>query len=144
MKMVNLIASFLVLLISGYFYYLTTSFPSINAQVTGPAFIPRFYIYGLICLSIILILQSLKIKNEKVSGNTKMVLLSMILIVVYVFIIAKLGFYVSTLLFLTLILWITKVRRLLTLVTVPIGTLLFLFLFFQKLLKVSLPTGIFF
>lgn len=73
-----------------------------------------------------------------------MVLLSMILIVVYVFIIAKLGFYVSTLLFLTLILWITKVRRLLTLVTVPIGTLLFLFLFFQKLLKVSLPTGIFF
>ena len=144
MKRINFIAGFLVIAVSGYFYYLSNSFPSIKAQLTGPAFMPRFYIYVLVDLSIILILNSLRLENNKISGNIKMVFISMGLVFLYAVLIPNLGFYVSTLFFLTTLLWVSKVRKPITLITIPIGTLLFLFLFFQTLLKVPLPTGIFF
>mgnify|MGYP001398708189 CR=1 FL=1 len=146
MKRANLIASVLVMAVAAYFYYLTFSFPTVSAQETGPAFVPRIYCGALMLLGLILFIQGLlhKEKEDGQQGKMGMVFAVMGVMLLYLFLIALAGFYASTVLMVLALLWIFKVRSPVLLICIPAGTALFVFLFFEELLAVPMPSGLFF
>lgn len=143
MKIPNYIGGILTIILAGFFYSRTFNFPNLQAQDIGAAFMPRVYCILLILLGGILIVQGFLDKSENSgSENTmKYAMLSMVFILVYIILVPILGFYISTLLLVLGMLLFSKVRSKVILVTIPIGTILFIFVFFQQLLKVSVPLG---
>jgi len=74
----------------------------------------------------------------------KLPFIVLILSILYVFLISFLGFFVSTIIFLVTILLLLKVKKVTEYLYAVIGTNIFLYLLFVKLLNVSLPEGLFF
>ncbi|NEU30129.1 tripartite tricarboxylate transporter TctB family protein [bacterium LRH843] len=149
MKNEKIITSIIIFVFATLFLVLTFSFPENRAKDIGPGLLPQFYSVALYLLCIALFIQGLK--DMKKAGqaspsesNMLLVFLSMIVSVIYVALIPYLGFYLITLIAMILLLKITRVKSLLTLTLVPIGTTVFILVFFEKLLKVPVPTGMFF
>ncbi|WP_164671166.1 tripartite tricarboxylate transporter TctB family protein [Virgibacillus doumboii] len=141
MKPQNILISILTIIFGGITYYYTLSFPDVPGSITGPAFMPRIYAVLLIALGIILFCKSVFISNEEPNPNSKKVLLFILLFIIYAVLIPILGFYLSSILFLVMLLWMNHVKKVIYLVSVPAGVAFFLFVFFQQLLNVPLPTG---
>ncbi|NEU30191.1 tripartite tricarboxylate transporter TctB family protein [bacterium LRH843] len=141
MKKVNMYSGLVVILIAAIFYSMTLSFPVQAVEETGPAFIPRIYSGILIFLGILLVIQSLREKNELERVNMMTISLVIGLVFVYVFFIQFIGFYIATFLFLVTFLWFMKVRKMAVLLGVPISVMLVVFIFFQKILVVPIPLG---
>ena len=66
-----------------------------------------------------------------------------IILIIYVAGIATLGFYPSTLLFVTAILWILNYRRPGAVIGIVVSFLILIYLLFEKTLNINLPEGIF-
>src|SRR5699024_6487567 len=133
------------------FFVLSMDFPTVAVTTdVGPAFMPRMYTVFLALLSIVLLIQGIKekIKKEKYSitnyENIGLVLIIMALTVVYVFLIPYLGFYLVSLIFIITFLFISRVKKLWTILFVSIFTNVFVFVFFEKLLAVPIPVGMLF
>ncbi|WP_180994370.1 tripartite tricarboxylate transporter TctB family protein [Bacillus sp. Marseille-P3661] len=149
MKNEKIIWSIIVIVIACLFFSLTFSFPkNLTPTDVGPGFMPRLYAIILVLFSMILIFQGLKEKkqteDQPESGNIKLAFLTMFLTIVFVALIPVIGFYVITPIIMIIFLKMTRVKNLLTILLVPAGTTLFIFIFFHKMLKVPVPTGIFF
>ncbi|UOQ44284.1 tripartite tricarboxylate transporter TctB family protein [Halobacillus salinarum] len=142
MKKENTIISIITILLGGFFYYCTLDFPGPTGTETGPAFMPRIYSIILMALGTILLVKSLFFKNENPKPKVKIIFLYVGLFLVYVISLPYIGFYVSTVAFLIFILWIGKVNRKVYFISVPLGAVLFIYVFFQQLLNVPLPPGI--
>lgn len=141
----NLIIGIVVIGIGLFFIANTLSFPNITLEPMGPAFMPRMYGAILIFLGLILAITTLKEKkkeeNENEEKNMKYVLLSMLIVLTYVLLIPYFGFYIATLAFSVVFLIFSKVYNKIVLVSVPIGTVLLIYVFFDKILKVAIPLG---
>jgi type III secretory pathway component EscU len=61
----------------------------------------------------------------------------------YIFLIDKLGFILSTALFTSIMMYILGIKNKKTLIFTPVFLLIFLYLMFQKWLMIPFPTGIF-
>jgi len=151
LKNEKVIGSVIFLIISGLFFVLSMDFPTVAVTTdVGPAFMPRMYTVFLALLSIVLLIQGIKekIKKEKYSitnyENIGLVLIIMALTVVYVFLIPYLGFYLVSLIFIITFLFISRVKKLWTILFVSIFTNVFVFVFFEKLLAVPIPVGMLF
>lgn len=151
MKNEKIIGSLIFFVFAGLFYVLTLDFPVIGQpEDVGPAFMPRLYAGFLGTLSLILLFQGVKERLKKKSDSEPLyqnviVVASIILLtLIYVFLIPYLGFYLISIIFMVLFLKITKYKNIWTIIFVPIGTNLFIFIFFQQLLKVPVPAGILF
>jgi putative tricarboxylic transport membrane protein len=142
-KIPNIVISIILIIVAGVFYSLTFQFPKMAMQDTGPAFMPRIYCGILIILGIILFIQGIKTKttNNTAESTMKFALTSMGFILVYLVIIPVIGFYLSTVIIVFGLLLFSKVRNKIVLVSVSLGTALFVYVFFGKLLKVSIPLG---
>lgn len=143
-KIQNIVSSILAILFGAITYYYTMGFPDVPGSITGPAFMPRIYAVSLIGLGLILLCKSLFFSNEESNPSAKKVLLFVLLFIVYVVLIPILGFYLSSIIFLVVLLLMNSVKKVVYLVSVPTGVVLFLFVFFQQLLNVPLPTGFLF
>lgn len=143
MKRAELIISIIGLLVAGSFYYFTFDFPKLKMQETGPAFMPRIYCGLLLFLSMVLLVQTIikKGKEEGKENTLPYAIASMGFILVYIVLIPFIGFYISTLLVVFGLLFFQKVRNKWALIAVPLCTAFFVFIFFEKLLKVSIPLG---
>lgn len=143
MRIPNLVSGILTISLAGFFYSKTFNFPQLQTQELGAEFMPRVYCTLLIILGGILIIQGLRDKSEKNQKENTMgyAVMTMLIVLVYLVIIPLLGFYISTVLVVFGLLVFSKVRNKIILFTIPIGTILFIFIFFQKLLKVSIPLG---
>lgn len=142
-KFGNLIASVIVISFAGFFYYQANQLPSTSINEFGPALMPKIYSVILLLLGIILLVQSLKIKGE-MEKTGKSVLITMVVLVLSVFLIPILGFYLVAWLFLLLFFWITKQRTRKILIAIPLSTIILIYLFFERLLSVPIPKGMFF
>lgn len=141
----NLSIGIVVIGIGIFFITNTLEFPELTLEPMGPAFMPRLYSILLIFLGLILAIKALREKknqeNTSVENNMKYVLLSMLIVLIYVLLIPYLGFYVSTLVFCFVFLVFSKVNNKIVLVSVPIGTISLIYIFFDKILKVAIPLG---
>lgn len=143
------ISGLLSILVGSFFYYLTLDFPSIETDVLGAAFLPKLYSILLIIFGVILITKKLVKSNtnpENQEGEFKGFygLSSMVIVLIYVLLLPYIGFYIATILVMLTLLYFLKVRKILVLLSVSVGVTLFVFILFEKLLKVPLPTGVLF
>lgn len=143
MKKPNFISAVLIILFAGFFYAQTFEFPQLDNQLIGAEFMPRFYCILLIILAGILLFQSFRDKAEDVEeeNTMKYSMGAMGFVILYVIIIPFIGFYISTVLMVLGLLLFSKVKNKIVLIAIPIGTSVFIYVFFQILLKVSIPVG---
>ncbi|NBI07103.1 tripartite tricarboxylate transporter TctB family protein [Senegalia massiliensis] len=147
MKKGNIVSGIIIIITSLFFYFNTSSFKKLDNQVIGADFMPKLYAILLIALGIILIIQNYKKeenKEENKESYYKYSLITMVLLLIYIIIIPILGFYSSTILLVLSLLLFSKTQNKIILITIPIATSLFIFLFFDILLNVAMPTGLIF
>lgn len=143
MKVPHIASGIVSIFIGGFFYFLTMDFPELNNTETGPAFLPRIYCGLLVVFGLILFIQGILDKNKEVKKEKTFLfaLLSMGIVCLYIVVMPYVGFYISTALTLVALLLFSKIRSILTLVSVPVGALLFVYVVFELLLKVQIPSG---
>lgn len=145
----NIVIGLLTVCVSLVFYIYTFSFPEIDQGFTGPGTIPTFYCILAFILGVILMIkgwfEKRKSNQEKVveQKHLKLVLLFMGIFALYIFGFIYLGFYLSTILFLVVCLLITKIKKPILLISIPLGTVIFIYIVFERILRIVLPTGIF-
>lgn len=147
MKTANLVSSMIAILIAAFFFIMTFQFKEINVQDTGPAFLPRLYAGILVILAILLFINSYKSKtpkNEDTSTNFKLVFITMVLMIGLISLIPIIGFYIATPIAVFIFLKIFKQKNLFLLIGLPIGIVVCVYLLFQRILLVPLPSGIIF
>lgn len=141
--MLEKIFSIILCLVSIIIIYSANKFDMsyIGDSGLGPDFFPKIIAIILIILSALLFFSKDKIKQQ--NHNIKYTLIIIIAFAIYVFVIGKLGYLVSTILFSFIVISILKknsiILKIVYSLIFPIG----LYLLFTYVFKVSLPTGIF-
>ncbi|WP_223634619.1 tripartite tricarboxylate transporter TctB family protein [Planococcus sp. 4-30] len=143
MKKPNYISGLIIIIIAGFFYSQTFDFPQLDSQLIGADFMPRVYCIMLILLGCILLIQTYRDKEEadEQENTMKYSIGAMFFVILYVIVIPYIGFYISTFLLVLGLLLFSKVKNKILLIAIPVGTSLFIYVFFQILLKVSIPMG---
>lgn len=143
MKVPHIVSGIISICLGSLFYYFTLDFPELKTTDTGAAFLPRIYSGLLILFGVILLIQGLRDRTETAKGvqTVKFALITMVIVLAYILIIPYIGFYIATVLTIFGLLFFSRVRKAITLICVPIGAVLFIFLVFEKLLKVTIPMG---
>lgn len=143
MRIQNMIFGIIIIVLGGFFYALTFDFPKLSADAPGPAFMPRVYCGLLIIFGLIVFIRGIldKRKEEEQEKTFRYAIASMGIVLLYIIVMPFIGFNISTFFLVLFLLLFSKVRSKLILISIPIGTVLFIFIVFVKLLKVSIPTG---
>ncbi|MEK6600892.1 MAG: tripartite tricarboxylate transporter TctB family protein [Candidatus Binatota bacterium] len=142
-----------LLAFSGWLYANLDKIPANPLVPIGPAFYPRFLLLLTLLLSLALVVQDVlaHLKQEKKEKgafinwlNYQSTLLSFAVFGAYVLLIPKLGYLLSTILFVTALQWLLGKplwRRLPGSLSIGIGTSLMTYVIFEKYLHVFLPRG---
>ena len=143
--MLDKIFSIILCLISAVVYYSASQFDMsyIGDTGLGPDFFPKVVSVILIVLSILIFISNGKDKKTEKNPNIKYTLITIGIFAVYIVLIGKIGYLVSTILFSFAIVSLLKkdsiVLKVVYSIIFPVG----LYLLFTYAFKVSLPTGIF-
>ena len=131
----------LIIAFSLLLWAVTFSFPG---EEVGPAVIPRLWIFWAILLSVALLVLCLLGTADKdpKSGRLGFFLLGVIIIIVYYFAIDFLGYFISSFIFLAVVMYMLSYRKFITIFLVCSGWVLFSYLVFYKLLYIQLPLGL--
>ena len=142
-----------LLVFGGGLYTNLDKIPANPLVPIGPAFYPRFLLLLTLLLSLALVVQDVlaHLKQEKKGKgafinwlNHQSTLLSFAVFGAYVLLIPKLGYLLSTILFVTALQWLLGKplwRRLPGSLSIGIGTSLITYVIFEKYLHVFLPRG---
>ena len=128
------------------FYLISFTFPG-RSVFTGnmpPAYtIPRVWVYALIPTVILTLIPIIRGKNDPDPkwGNLKMIGIVLTLLVVSVGLFNYIGYYISSAIFIVVLMWLLGSRSKVELITIPIGWVLFTYFVFAQLLNVRLPVG---
>lgn len=144
MKRADRIVGFILILLAGFAYYRSYSFPSLEVTETGPALFPRIISIGIIFLSILLITKSFISKTEEsiTTNSYKSVILTIAIMVFYLFGFFYIGFFVTSVISLTLIMLVMGIRNKWTIILVTIISTLVIYSIFYYIFNVPLPEGI--
>ncbi|MUV37057.1 hypothetical protein JNUCC1_00863 [Lentibacillus sp. JNUCC-1] len=143
MKLSNYISGIITIVIGVFFYTLTFSFKKLGNQLIGAEFMPRVYCGLLIVLGFILLVQTYRDKSKKdeKKNTMKYALGTMVIVLLYIIVIPLVGFYLATVFTILGLLLFSKVKNKIIIFLLPIGTVAFVYVAFDKLLKVSIPIG---
>lgn len=142
-----------LLAFSGWLYSSLGQIPANPLVPIGPAFYPRFLLLLIVLLSLVLVIQNLLPRQEKKRekaplglwlGTYRPTLLTFAVFFLYVLLLPKLGYLLSTLLFVTVLHWLlggTLWRRLPGSLFLGIATALVTYAIFELYLRVFLPPG---
>ncbi len=142
--------SIIAIAFSSLFLAITFTFPENPVADVGPAFLPRTYSVGLYVLAVALFFQGVReVKSKKSEAMSSkesgyLIFFTIIVTILYVFLIPYVGFYLLTPIVVIVLLALTRVKNIWTLTLLPLGTTLFIFIFFEKLLRVPVPSGLLF
>jgi putative tricarboxylic transport membrane protein len=149
----------LVLIISAIF----ASFHLTNIPFRAAIF-PQVMLWGILILSSLLVLKSLKFakirrsdrrreiakpvdeKGKETASEEKdsvLIAASLITVGLYIFLLPILGFFLATILFIFAILFVLKMRRYVLMTFLAIVTSGLVFVIFKTVMYISLPSGIF-
>ena len=117
---------------------------------TKDAVYPRFVNVWIAICGILLILKSWKSTEKIILYESKdekgiiRVVATVLIFLIYIFMIDFLGFFISSFIFIIILMLSFGVRQWIKLISVPIIILLFLYFLIKKILFFPLPEGIFF
>ena len=148
MKKVNIFASIVIVIFTGFYAYLTSQLPARNLPNTlGSAFMPWLLATLLFTLSVGLLITT-AIRGTRENSNPNISLkegFSVIFLTVFVYVYVKaiqvFGFITITPFFLAALMWISGSRKWKEIVLLSIASTFGIYLFFQKIFKVILPHG---
>ncbi|MBM4323021.1 MAG: tripartite tricarboxylate transporter TctB family protein [Deltaproteobacteria bacterium] len=125
--------------------FLAITFRFSGEEEAGPAAIPRLWIFLILVLSSIILGQILRGKDEVVPRikRTGLLALVMVTLISYFLAISYIGYFLSTFLFIVLLLNMLSYRKKLLIYFIAGGWILFSYLVFYKLLYIQLPLGFF-
>ena len=134
-------------IVSIFIFYSATQFNMtfIGNSGLGPDFFPKAIAIVLFILSGILFTESIKNKNKKniYNPNMKYTFMVIFAFVVYIFLIDRIGYLVSTIIFAIVVITILKSKSKILNIVFAIIFPAALYLLFTYAFKVSLPTGLF-
>jgi hypothetical protein len=124
------------------FLAITFDFPSEEA---GPSAVPRLWIFWtcVLCGGILWQVFSGKAKPDPESGRLSFLLLVTVLLLGYYFAIQTAGYFISSFVFLALLMHILAFKKKLIIYAVATGWVIFSYVVFYRLLYIQLPLGYF-
>ena len=144
----NLVTGILMGLLSAYLLYVMPKqvrVPAYDSGAPSPRIIPGVCLVVILFCSVILIIQSLVFKKEKIVEfdwqKEKPAILLILLLCVYVFLIIKLGFIIASAVIFTIVLIYSGERKpfiYIFTIALAVG----IYFLFSKVFHVSLPNGI--
>ncbi len=122
------------------FYAVTYDFP---VEEVGPALIPRIWIVTLVilCGGLLFFAFTGNTDKDPKAGRIGFVLTGIAVMVAYFFAMQTIGYFISSFIFVALMMYILSCRKPMLLILVPTGWLVFSYLVFYKLLYIQLPLG---
>lgn len=126
------------------FFLMTFAFKVRKTMVhTTAATIPRAWIFLMIPVAIMVITSILNGKSgtDEPFGRWTLTLGVAVAAFISVFLFDYIGYYLSSALFLVLMMFLLRERKVAVLIGVPVGWVLFTYLVFAKLLYITLPIG---
>jgi putative tricarboxylic transport membrane protein len=124
------------------FLAITFSFPSEEA---GPSAVPLLWIFWTIVLCVAILWKVLrgKAKPDPESGRLAFLILVMVVLIGYYFTIQIIGYFLSSFLFLVLLMHIMAFKKKLIIYVVAVCWVVFSYTVFYRLLYIQLPLGYF-
>ncbi len=115
-----------------------------NPMDVGPAAFPILSSIGIILASLLYMIKEIRKRNgkgdEKITiSNRLKVYISMVLLVAYILVMQFAGYYIASVVFIPLFLYIVGVKNIVKLVPVSAGFILFVYVVFDVLLDVPMP-----
>ncbi|HBJ79678.1 MULTISPECIES: tripartite tricarboxylate transporter TctB family protein [Fusobacterium] len=145
--MLETIFSAFLCIVSAFIFYSSTQFNMafIGDSGLGPDFFPKVIAIILFILSGMLFIGSLRNKNKKSIHNPNMKYTFMVIFAfaVYIFLIDRIGYLVSTIIFAFIVITILKSKSKILNIIFAIAFPIALYLLFTYAFKVSLPVGLF-
>lgn len=122
------------------FFAITFDFP---VEQVGPALIPRIWTATLVvlCCGLLFFAFTGNADKDPKAGRIGFVLLGVAMMIAYFFAMQTIGYFISSFIFIALMMYILSCRKPLLLILVPTGWLAFSYLVFYKLLYIQLPLG---
>jgi hypothetical protein len=133
-----------LLALSGFLIWQTRAFPPAPPGIpVGPAGYPRAVLLFIAGLSVLMILQAWRATAAEALhfAGRRYALGSVILFAVYVKLVALFGYFPATAAYLPATLCLLRVRRLGPILVTSLGFILFVYLFFVRILGLPLPEG---
>lgn len=148
MKKENIIFGLIGIALSGYVFLETSKFPSDNIMNVGPAFFPRVLAVGLGIFCLILIFVNIfsgdqdqeKRFDIKDSGVHRAAI-ALLATIIYGIIMPYLGFIITTILYLSFMMYLMKLRSWKKIPAVSIGVSFVVYTIFRTFLHITLPVG---
>ena len=144
----NLVTGILMALFSGYMLYVMpkqVKVPAYDSGAPSPRIIPGICLVVILACSIVLIVQSLVFKKEKIVefdwSKEKPAILLIALLCVYVFLIIKIGFILASAITFVILLYYSGERKpfiYIFTIALAVG----IYFLFTQVFHVSLPSGI--
>ena len=144
--MLETVFSAFLCIVSAFIFYSSTQFNMafIGNSGLGPDFFPKVIAVILFILSAMLFAESIKNKDKKSIYNPNMKYTFMVIFAfaVYIFLIDRIGYLVSTVIFAFVVITILKSKSKILNIVFAIAFPIALYLLFTYAFKVSLPTGL--
>ncbi len=151
MKTANICISIFLVIFGGAYAYLITQLPTRNLPNTlGSAFMPWVLVSSLFTLSALLFLLSIfKETREKFNPRISLkegigIILLTVIVFIYVNLMKIFGFIYITPFFLAVLMLMTGSRKWKEIISVSVISPICIYIFFQKIFQVILPSGSFF
>jgi len=124
------------------FFAITFSFPE---EEVGPAAVPHLWIFWTILLSLVALHQIWRgmVAPDPELGRIGFLIIVILLLVAYYFAMQIAGYFLSTFLFLVILMHLLSYRKKLIIYLVAGGWVLFSYVVFYKILFIQLPLGYF-
>ncbi len=138
----NILLPSCLIVLSLVFWVFTLDFPQ---EIAGAAVIPRLYLFLILVLSGILLLQIFRGKEKAVPGLERKGFLSLTMAVLIVYFLAMpwMGYFLSTFLFIVLMMNMLSYKKRGRIWLIAGGWVIFSYFLFYKLLYIQLPLGLF-
>ena len=146
----NLVTGILMALFSGYMLYVMpkqVKIPAYDSGAPSPRIIPGICLVVILICSVVLIIQSLVFKKEKIVifdwEKEKPAILLIVMLCIYVFLIIKIGFILASVITFVVILYYCGERKpfiYIFTIALAVG----IYFLFSEVFHVSLPGGPFF
>ncbi|HSP48540.1 MAG TPA: tripartite tricarboxylate transporter TctB family protein [Clostridiaceae bacterium] len=149
MKRANLIIAGLLAMLGAYVLYLSNQLPDFaNQNTTGPAFFPVLLVILLFGLLVLLVGTTLKNETNRpvgiLTGEATKSFITMGIILVYLLVFNILGFLVSTVLFLFIVIsYLSPKRNYLKSALISVLATSMIYVVFRIVLLVPIPSGMF-
>lgn len=147
-KIPDIIAGIIGLLISVYVVITAHSFPEDKVLLLGPSFFPTVLAAGLGIFSLLLLSAALRGKARPATDpfsvkdpGVHRAGISLLAVIVYCLLLGTLGFIITSTVYLFGLMFLLKRRDYLKMAAVSLGVTLLIYGIFNRLLDISLPAG---